>query len=209
MGTYPISVGTHPLEKVREICRTHANGNSDKSAQHSDGWLRDIISKAVVEEKRKNLPPETYPPISGGEHDFVATVEPTDLNGFPVVLKLIVVKDTQHGGDWAVTTILTEETYKSRITSRKMSEGYEKFNEGSLGALSDVTEKLGSSVMRMLAENKTIIVALSPTGSFDRAKGFDEKEDAVMYLNDLLADGYHHSAVKIFSVVKPKIEVTF
>jgi hypothetical protein len=220
MGTrqsiYPVSIGTHPIEKLREISRAHANGGGDKTAQHSDGWLRDLISKAVIEEKRKSLTKDHYPPISGGEHDFVATVEPTEVNGLPVTIKLIVVKDTQYGGEWAVTTVLTEETYQSRIESRAMQDAAQERNKedrekplaGDLD-FSGLSETIGNEVMRMLVEKEILVIAVSPSGTYDHGRGFDDKEDAIRYSNELLMRGYSADKIRVFSFVKPRVAITF
>jgi len=207
--SYPVSIGTHPLEKLREISRVHSNGDGDKTAQHSDGWLRDIISKAVIEEHKKGMPAEHYPPISGGEHDFVATLEPTDLNGLPMPIKLIVVKDTQYGGQWAVTTALTEGTYKSRVESRAMYDESQETVASSVGDLSNLQSDLDSSIREMLASKDVLVVAINTDGAFDKAQGFDEKEDAIQYSNELMSQGYLPTNIRVFSFVKPKITITF
>ena len=79
----------------------------------------------------------------------------------------------------------------------------------SVGDLSNLQSDLDSSIREMLASKDVLVVAINTDGAFDKAQGFDEKEDAIQYSNELMSQGYLPTNIRVFSFVKPKITITF
>ena len=185
-GKYDVYVSEHALDQVRELIRIAANG-SDPLAHQSDGWLKNQIAAAVGAEEAKKLPKDTYPPIDGGEHDFVATLERNDTLGIVTPIKLIVVTDEYHDNSrWAVCTAMDEKRYEDRKRLRKNRE---------IMAVKNVS----------LTTNQSYVVVESGR----EVAGFKSREDTIKHIVDRIVNGGASvQSIALFSRIPFQLSIT-